>query len=92
MSDGTINKALRKIGFGAEIVAHGFRHAASTMLHERGFDSEWIERQLSHADTNVVRGIYNRAKHLPERRRMMQAWSDYLDEIKRAPRSGEPRR
>jgi len=41
-----------------------------------------IERQLAHMETNAVRGAYNRAAHLPERRRMMQAWADYLDGLK----------
>lgn len=48
MSDGTINKALRILGFVGEIVGHGFRHMASTVLHEQGFNTDWIERQLSH--------------------------------------------
>jgi integrase len=82
MSDGTINKALRLIGFGGEIVGHGFRHMASTLLHEQGYNTDWIERQLSHKDKNVVRGTYNRAIHMPERRKMMQAWADYLDGLR----------
>jgi integrase len=82
MSDGTLNKALRKIGFGGELVAHGLRHTASTLLHEQGFQTEWIERQLSHADSNAIRGVYNHAKYLRERVRMMQAWSDFLDETR----------
>lgn len=92
MSDGTINKALRILGFGNEIVGHGFRHMASTLLHEQGFDTDWIERQLSHKDKNVIRGTYNRAMHMPQRRRMMQAWADYLDSLKRSRAASSSRR
>jgi integrase len=83
MSNGTINKGLRILGFGGEIVGHGFRHMASTLLHEQGFNTDWIERQLSHKDKNVIRGTYNRAIHMPERCKMMQAWADYLESLKR---------
>lgn len=82
MSDGALNKALRTLGFGDEAVAHGFRHTASTLLHELGFESQWIERQLSHVDSNVIRGTYNRARFLDERRNMMQSWSDHLDRLR----------
>lgn len=63
-------------------VPHGFRVSASTLLHELGFDSRDVELQLAHMDGNRVRGIYNRSERLPERRRMMQAWSDYLDQLR----------
>lgn len=52
---------------------------ASTLLNEQGWHRDAIERQLAHAERNAIRAAYNRAEHLPERRRMMQAWSDYLD-------------
>ena len=80
MSENTINAALRGMGFTQdEMTGHGFRHMASTLLHERGYRSEWIERQLAHGDTNSIRARYNYAEHLPERRTMMQEWADYLD-------------
>ena len=60
---------------------HGFRALASTQLHELGWNDRWIETQLSHADRNKIRGSYNHAKYLPQRRTMMQAWGDHLDEI-----------
>jgi integrase len=83
MSDGTVNAALRRLGFDkTEITGHGFRHTASTMLNEKGFSQDAIEAQLSHSDSNVVRGIYNKAKYLPERQRMMQAWADFLDDLR----------
>lgn len=80
MSENTVNAALRAMGFAQdEMTGHGFRHMASTLLHEQGYRSEWIERQLAHSDTNAVRARYNYAEHLPERRKMMQEWADYLD-------------
>ena len=83
MSNGTVNAALRRLGFGKEeITGHGFRHTASTMLNEQGFSQDAIEVQLSHRDSNVIRGIYNKAKYMPERQRMMQAWADFLDQLR----------
>lgn len=85
MSENTINAALRRLDYGTdEMTGHGFRHMASTILHERGYSSEWIERQLAHGDRNTVRSRYNFAQYLPERRRMMQEWADYLDELETA--------
>ena len=75
--------ALRSMGFTKEeIVPHGFRGMASTMLNELGYNRDWIERQLAHGERNHVRAAYNHAEFLPERRRMMQEWSDYLDELR----------
>lgn len=80
MSPNTINAALRNLGYTSEQhTGHGFRHMASTLLHERGYKSELIERQLSHGDRNPMRAAYNFAEYLPERRKMMQEWADYLD-------------
>jgi hypothetical protein len=67
-----------------EMSIHGFRSIASTLLNELGYNSDWIERQLAHGERNEVRAAYNYAEHLPERRRMMQEWADYLDELKNA--------
>ena len=55
---------------------------ASTMLHEQGWPSDVIERQLSHTERNSVKAAYNHAEHLPARRNMMQAWADYLDKLR----------
>lgn len=77
LSANTVNAALHKMGFKGEIVGHGFRHMASTLLNEQGWEEDAVERQLAHVDGST-RGIYNQAKYLPERRRMMQAWADYL--------------
>ena len=61
-----------------EMSGHGFRAMASTILHEQGWKSEIIERQLAHTERNSVKAAYNYAQYLPERRKMMQAWADYL--------------
>jgi integrase len=83
LSNNTLNAALRRIGYGPdEMTTHGFRSMASTRLHERGFNRDWVERQLAHAEGSKVRAAYNYAEHLPERRKMMQSWSDYLDELR----------
>lgn len=83
MSDNAVLAALRRMGYGNdEMTGHGFRSMASTLLHEKGWNHQVIERQLAHAERNAVSAAYNYAEHLPERRRMMQAWADYLDELK----------
>jgi len=83
MSDNTINAALRGIGYErGSFTTHGFRSMASTLLHEQGWPSDVIERQLAHAERNSVKAAYNRAEHLPERRKMMQAWANHLYTLK----------
>lgn len=83
MSENTIIAALRRMGYGKEeMTAHGFRSMASTLLHEQGWPSDAIERQLAHVEGNAVKAAYNYAEHLPERKKMMQAWADWLDELK----------
>lgn len=83
MSDNTINAALRRLGYSKdEMTGHGFRALASTCLNEQGWAPDVIELQLAHAERNRVRAAYNRASRLPERRRMMQRWSDYLDGLR----------
>lgn len=84
MSENTVNAALRRLGYSRdEMTGHGFRSMASTLLNEQGWHRDAIERQLAHAERNNVRAAYNFAEHLPERRRMMQAWADYLDKLAR---------
>jgi len=84
MSDATLINALRRMGYSKEeMTAHGFRSLASTLLNEQGYNRDWIERQLAHAERNNVRAAYNYAEYLPERRRMMQKWADYLDSLRR---------
>jgi integrase len=65
-----------------EMTGHGFRSMASTLLHEQGWNHQAIERQLAQAERNAVSAAYNFAEHLPERRKMMQAWADYLESLK----------
>jgi len=88
MSNNAINAALRRMGYsGAEMTGHGFRALASTCLNEQGWHPDLIELQLAHAERNKVRAAYNRAQRLPERRKMLQAWADYLDGLRSDQRS-----
>jgi integrase len=80
MSENTVNAALRRLGYGSDdMTGHGFRSIASTLLNEQGWNRDAIERQLAHAERDSIRAAYNYAEHMPERRKMMQAWADYLD-------------
>jgi integrase len=79
----TVTDALRALGYSKdEMCAHGFRAMASTLLNEQGYSPDVIERQLAHVPGNRVRAAYNRAEYLPERRKMMQDWADYLSSLK----------
>lgn len=83
MSENTINAALRRLGYTKdEMTGHGFRSMASTLLHELGLPHMVIERQLAHGERNEVSAAYNFAEYLPERRKMMQQWADYLNKLK----------
>jgi len=84
MSDAAINAALRHMGYDTkeQHCAHGFRGMASTLLHEQGFNSDHIERQLAHKEGNAIKAAYNHARHLPERTTMMQHYADYLDALR----------
>ena len=94
MSDNTLTLALRSLGYAGNVMTvHGFRSMASTLLNEQqAWHPDAIERQLAHAPRNKVRATYNYAEHLPERRRMMQAWADYLDELREAARARKTKR
>ena len=78
MSEASINKVIKMLGYHGRLTGHGFRHTMSTILHEHGFDSAWIEMQLAHVDKNSIRGIYNHANYLEGRRVMLQWYSDNL--------------
>ena len=83
MSNMTVLNALRSLGYDKDTMsAHGFRALASTNLNEQGFAPDFIERQLAHKEGNAVRAAYNHAEYLDQRRAMMQAWADWLDERK----------
>jgi integrase len=81
MSENTVNKALRLIGYEGRQTGHGFRHLLSTELNGRGYNKDWIERQLAHGDTDEIRGTYNHAAYVEQRREMMQAWADSMDAL-----------
>ena len=83
ISDVALLAALRRMGYtNEEMTVHGFRSMASTLLNEQGYNRDWIERQLAHGERNSIRAAYNYAEYLPERRRMMQSWADYLDGLR----------
>lgn len=83
ISDNTLNAALRRLGYTSDqVTTHGFRSMASTLLNEQGWSRDAIERQLAHGERDEVRAAYNYAQYLPERRKMMQAWADYLDTLR----------
>lgn len=83
LSDNTLNAALRRLGYSKEeMTSHGFRSIASTLLNEKGWGRDAIERQLAHAERDNVRAAYNYAEYMQERRKMMQFWADYLDGLK----------
>ncbi len=83
MRSQTLVAALRRMGFDrSETSAHGFRAMASTLLNEQGYPPDVIERQLAHAPSNQVRAAYNRAEYLPERRKMMDEWANYLEVLR----------
>ena len=81
MSEASINMVLKRIGYDKRATGHGFRHTMSTILHEQGFNSSWIEIQLAHVDKNSIRGTYNHAMYLEGRREMIQWYADYLDQV-----------
>ncbi len=86
MSATTINQALKRTGFSGKgtigFSAHGFRGTASTILYEKSYRTEVIEKQLAHAESNKVKASYNQAQYLAERRKMLQEWADYVDSLR----------
>lgn len=80
MSNMVFNMALRRMGYQGQQTGHGFRHVASTLLNEHGFDENHIEAQLSHKKEGVA-GVYNKAQYLDQRRKMMQWYADHLDQL-----------
>jgi integrase len=81
MSENTMNKALSDAGYKGRQTGHGFRHLISTELNSRGYNRDWIERQLAHGDADEMRDTYNHATYLEQRRAMMQAWADELESL-----------
>ena len=86
LSENAVNQALQRLGYKDRMTGHGFRHTASTLLHENihihGIPSEVIELQLAHTDSNSIRAVYNKAKFLDLRFKLMEWWSDYIDELR----------
>jgi integrase len=83
MSNWTILEALKRMGYGGRQTGHGFRGIASTILHEQGWNHDWIELQLAHVPRNAVSASYNHALYLAGRAKMLQAWADYLEQMQR---------
>lgn len=81
MSEMAMNVLIRRIGYAGRVTGHGFRHTMSTILHEQGYNSAWIETQLAHVDKNSIRGTYNHAQYLDGRREMLQWYADYMDAL-----------
>lgn len=72
------NNVMEACGLTGRQSPHGFRHLFSTEMNGRGYNRDWIERQLAHADTSFIRDVYNHAAYLEQRREMMQAWADLV--------------
>lgn len=81
ISKESVNQVIELLGYKGRLTGHGFRHAMSTILHEKGYNSAWIETQLAHIDKNAIRGTYNHAQYMDGRREMMQWYADYMDEL-----------
>ena len=81
MTDNAFRQALKNIGWSGRYSPHATRTTGSTILNEKGFHADWIERQLAHAEPNAVRRTYNHADHLEDRKKMMQQWADMLDQF-----------
>nr|MBI1228788.1 tyrosine-type recombinase/integrase [Cytophagales bacterium] len=86
ISDVTLTKVLRIMGYDKKnkkhVVPSGFRATASTILNEKGFNRDAIERQLAHVEENRVRAAYHHSEYMEVRKEMMQWYADYLDEVK----------
>ncbi|MGQ5761972.1 tyrosine-type recombinase/integrase [Serratia sp. IR-2025] len=83
ISKESVNQVIELLGYKGRLTGHGFRHTMSTILHEQGYNSAWIETQLAHVDKNSIRGTYNHAKYLDGRREMLQWYADYMDNLER---------
>ncbi|MDX8000216.1 DUF4102 domain-containing protein [Xenorhabdus sp. Reich] len=83
MSEMALNVLIRRIGYAGRVTGHGFRHTMSTILHEQGYNTAWIETQLAHVDKNSIRGTYNHAQYLEGRREMLQWYADYMELLER---------
>lgn len=82
MSENTILYLMYRIGYKGRMTGHGWRSVGSTWANERGYNPDAIERQLAHAPADKTRAVYNRAAYLPERKKMLQDWADWIDSCK----------
>ncbi|WP_404997261.1 tyrosine-type recombinase/integrase [Enterobacter sp. EC-ML 621] len=82
MNSQTANAALKRIGYGGKLVAHGLRSIASTAMNEAGFNADVIEAALAHSDKDEVRRAYNRSIYLPQRQDLLAWWGDLIDKAK----------
>jgi integrase len=80
MNSSTANMAIKRMGYHGQLVAHGLRSIASTVLNEQGFDADVIESALAHVDSNETRRAYNRTNYLERRRKLMEWWSNHIDQ------------
>ncbi len=81
MSEASINQVIKRVSYDGKLTGHGFRHMMSTLMHENGFKSEWIETQLPHIDKNSIRGTYNHAQYFEKRKEMLQWHSNIITEF-----------
>lgn len=87
MSPTTLNRRIERMGYSGKFSAHGFRATASTLLNEKGYRGDLIERQLAHQEQNASRRPYNHAEYLKERTAMMQEWSSFIDSYRHSAQS-----
>ena len=80
INDQSANAALKRLGYGGQLVAHGLRSLGSTILNEQGFNPDAIEAALSHADENEIRRAYNRSDYFEQRMIMMGWWSEHIEQ------------
>ena len=84
ISENTLNYGVQRLGYKDRLTGHGVRATLSTALNELGYETDWIEAQLSHASVKgqLIRHTYNHAEYVDQRKKMMQDWADYLDKLK----------
>ncbi|MFU1816599.1 tyrosine-type recombinase/integrase [Citrobacter portucalensis] len=80
ISENAVLLVIRQIGYEGMASGHGFRHQFSTIMNEHEWPADAIEKQLAHANSGSIRGIYNHAQYMDKRREMMQWWADWIDE------------
>ncbi|EJT4818436.1 tyrosine-type recombinase/integrase [Citrobacter freundii] len=80
ISENAVLLVIRQIGYEGLASGHGFRHQFSTIMNEHEWPADAIEKQLAHANSGSIRGIYNHAQYMDKRREMMQWWADWIDE------------